>query len=134
MATAAPWVFLVFVVGFAAYRLSLVIAKRYSAYKAFVQVMIAALFYILLAGPMVPGAPVPTLGQQLVSHDAQVRALAAEVAGFRADRTAAPRLVELLEDGTPAVRTAAHDALVRLNGGRDLGGPEASTAWRAQFP
>jgi HEAT repeat protein len=59
-----------------------------------------------------------------------VRALAAEVAGYRGD--AAQPLVKLLSDPSPEVRQAAHDALVKLNGGTDLGA--AAEAWEKRFP
>ena len=49
----APWIFLVFVVGFAAYRFALVAANRYSAFKAFFQIFVAAIFFMLL----LPGSP-----------------------------------------------------------------------------
>ena len=133
----APWLFLVFVVGFAAYRLALVAAKRYSAFKAFFQIFVAALFFLLL---LLPGSPFRSrradtaapLAALLKDPDAKVRALAAEVAGYRRDTSTAQLLVILLADPEPAVRDQAHDALVRLNEGGDLGA--AIPAWKERFP
>jgi hypothetical protein len=49
---AAPWVFLVFMLCFAVYRLALVQAKKYPAFKAFFQVGVGVLFFmLLLPGP-----------------------------------------------------------------------------------
>ena len=62
LASSAPWLFLVFAVGFAAYRLALVMARRYSPFKAFLQIALAALFFMLLLMPLAgvgrAGAPV----------------------------------------------------------------------------
>ena len=131
----APWVFLVFVIGFAAYRFALVAAGRYSAFKAFFQIFIAVLFFLLL---LMPGSPFVIHGPSTVSlavllkdADPKVRALAAEVAGFRRDTGAIPLLVTLLEDPDPAVRAQAHGALVRLNEGGDLG--TDSQPWKERF-
>lgn len=135
---AAPWVFLAFAVGFAAYRLALVMAKRYSAFKAFLQLAIMASFFMLLLGG--GGAAVSVAGpltQALADVDPRVRALAAELVGYRQELTSAARLVELLRDATPEVRAAAHGALVRLNAGSDLGpGTDDASrqAWRERFP
>jgi HEAT repeat protein len=60
-----------------------------------------------------------------------VRALAARAAGLELDQASAPALVSLLEDPAPEVRMAARQALVRLNGGADLG-PSVS-AWKERF-
>lgn len=143
LARVAPWIFLAFAVGFAGYRFALVAARRYSPFKAFFQVLMAALFFMLLlwpgrsAGPAGgPGGAASTLSAALASPDAEKRALAAELAGFRADRSAALTLVKLLEDPDAAVRTAAHDALVRLNAGSDLGAADdaaARAAWQERF-
>lgn len=139
----APWLFLLFAIGFSVYRLALVFARRYRAYKAFVQIGIAGLFAVLLLGPQL-GATVPStpravgpLAQALSDADAQTRALAAEVAGFRHDLAQGPALVRLLSDASGEVRLAAHDALVRLNDGADLGPAEsadARAAWKGRFP
>jgi hypothetical protein len=131
----APWAFLAFAVGFAAYRLALVMAKRYSAFKAFTQILVAAMFFMLLLLPNL-GQPVRTeaasVGALLTDPDPRLRALSAEVVGYRQTVSEAPRLVSLLTDPAPAVREAAHGALVRLNAGADLGtdpGP-----WKERFP
>jgi len=132
----APWVFLVFVVGFAAYRFALVTAGRYSAFKAFFQIFVAVLFFLLLLLPNSPfvkrGAASAPLATSLKDPDSRVRALAAEVAGYRRDVASVPLLVILLKDPDPEVREQAHDALVRLNEGGDLGTEPA--AWQERFP
>ena len=123
--------------GFGAYRIALVVARRYSPFKAFFQLFVAALFFMLLllgrAQPHVSAGGLP----HLFGHrDATVRALAAEVAGFRGERAQGPGLVELLADDNAEVRRAAHDALVRLNAGVDLGSADdlaARTAWKERF-
>ena len=130
----APWAFLAFAIGFSAYRLALVAAKRYSAFKAFAQIVVAALFFMLLLFPQVvrPSDAVSAPAALLSDRDPKVRALAAEVVGWRQSIVDAPRLIGLLSDSNDAVRVAAHDALVRLNAGADLGAqPEA---WKARFP
>ena len=130
----APWLFLVFVVGFAAYRFALVAAGRYSAFKAFFQIFLAALFFMMLlpGSPLAAKAPSAPLTMLLVDPDPRLRGLAAEVAGYRHDREAAPGLLRLLTDPDPSVREQAHAALVRLNDGSDLG--EAAAAWQERFP
>jgi HEAT repeats len=69
----------------------------------------------------------------LRSSDPRVRALAAEVAGNRAAARYAADLVDRLDDGDPAVRAAAHAAIVRLFG-QDVSpgeeGPAAQRKWR----
>ena len=127
--------FLAFVIGFAAYRIALVTAGRYSAFKAFFQIFVAVLFFLLLLVPGSPfaghstSAPLPAL---LRDPDARVRALAAEVAGFRRDASTAKLLMILLVDPDPLVRAQAHDALVRLNEGGDLG--TELPPWQERFP
>ena len=130
----APWIFLVFVVGFAAYRFALVAAHRYSAFKAFFQIFIAALFFMMLlpGSPLVNRPKAASLTGLLADPDARVRSLAAEVAGWRRDQEAAKSLVRLLDDPDPAVREQAHGALVRLNEGADLG--STSKEWKDRFP
>jgi HEAT repeats len=130
---AGPWLFLVFALGFSIYRIALVAAKRYSPFKAFIQIFLAALFFLTLLFPHAPQAT-PQQGAELLGHgDARVRAVAAEVIGWRNDQTRAHSLVPLLNDANPDVRTAAHDALVRLNGGVDLSASDEK-AWGARFP
>ncbi len=138
LAQTGPWVFLAFTVGFAAYRIALVSARRYSAFKAFIQIGMAALFFMLLIMPnALPGLPVSGPGSQvelsalLADSNARVRALAAEVAGFRGEKGSAPALTKLLSDAEPSVRAAAHQALVRLNAGADLG--TTSADWEGRF-
>jgi hypothetical protein len=130
----APWLFLVFVVGFAAYRFALVAAGRYSAFKAFFQIFLAALFFMMLlpGSPLAARSPAPSLVALLADPDARVRGLAAEVAGYRRDRASAGGLIGLLDDRDPAVREQAHAALVRLNDGSDVG--PGAAAWKERFP
>lgn len=125
---AAPWLFLVFAAGFAVYRVSLVAARRYSPFKAFIQVFLAALFFLLLLFPKVEPADTTLLAHP----DAHVRALAAEVTGWRGEVAQAPALVRLLEDPEPQVRDAAHAALIKLNAGVDLG--TSAAEWGKRFP
>ena len=130
VARIAPWIFLVFALGFSTYRIALVAARRYSPFKAFIQMFLAALFFLLLLFPRVEG---PLDENPLLLHrDDRVRAQAAEVTGWRGDQTQGPALVKLLADPSPAVRAAAHDALVKLNGGVDLG--QTADAWGKRFP
>jgi hypothetical protein len=140
----APWVFLAFAVGFSIYRLSLVAVRRYSAFKALSQILVAALFFMLLLLPRVGSQAVAPVdpAAALADRDPRVRALAAEVLGWRQATSAGSALVRLLSDDHPTVRTAAHQALVRLNGGVDLGGAsetlpiddQAVGRWKARFP
>lgn len=129
---AAAWIFLAFAIGFAAYRAALVAVRRYSPFKAFLQVLIAALFFMLLLFP-VAKAPVKPMGPHaLLAHrDPSVRALAAKVIGLEDDRSGGSELVGLLADPSGEVRQAAHASLVRLNGGADLGPQPA--AWKERF-
>ncbi len=132
----------VFIVGYAAYRLVLVRAGRYTAGKALVQVAVMFLVLGVVAGialrPADPGAPGQaevSLARALASADPDVRALGAEVARHRTREQAlevAPRLSDLLDDPAPEVRRQAHAALVALAGG-DVGGegPGAAARWRA---
>lgn len=133
VARIAPWLFLVFALGFAVYRVALVAARRYSPFKAFFQIFLAALFFLLL---LAPNAPLKPQAEGLLGHaDPRVRAMAAENAGWRKDATAAAALVDALGDPDATVRAAAHDALVKLNDGADLGPADtARDAWKARFP
>src|SRR2546430_13607723 len=88
---AAPAIFAVFLVVFAIYRFALVRAKRYPAATGLFQVGLGALIWVLLLpgtrqkmAPPYEADEVPAL---LSSADPRVRALAAEVAGYRADRS-----------------------------------------------
>jgi hypothetical protein len=130
--------FLAFLIGFSLYRLRLVQARKYPAFKAFFQVGVGLLFLTLL----LPGAKSQyAVGQRgipelLSDADPAVRALAAEVAAYRADGTGyGALLVGVLQDPDPRVREQAHRSLVRLNG-KDLGPPEdaqAIKAWGERF-
>ncbi len=143
-ARSAPWVFLIFAIGFAAYRFALVAVKRYSAFKAFFQVAITAVFFLLLlpGGPVTPAVSTPNaVGDMmglLADPDARVRALAAELARYRpATPETAHMLVGVLTDTDPHVRTLAHESLVSLNSGQDLGDGRDRTsrdAWGKRFP
>lgn len=129
----APWLFLVFGLGFSIYRVALVAARRYSPFKAFIQIFLAALFFLLLLLPGAAGiVPVRTTDTLLVHSDPRVRAQAAEVLGWRGDVSNAKGLIAALNDPDQDVRTAAHQALVKLNHGTDLG--SSTEAWGAAFP
>lgn len=137
IARLAPWLFLVFALGFSIYRVALVAARRYSPFKAFIQIFLAALFFMLLLAPQGPLAAAGNADSLVTHPDARVRALQAEVTGLRGDVAGAPSLVKALVDGDPAVRTAAHAALIKLNAGVDLGSPDdaaAREAWGKRFP
>ena len=130
----APTLFAVFLVVFAVYRLALVRAKKYPAATGLFQVGLGALIWVILlpgtrmkiARTRGPADQVPAL---LGSPDPRVRALAAEVAGFRQGGARyAAGLIERLDDADPHVREVSHAALVRL-AGTDAG-PDAA-AWRA---
>jgi hypothetical protein len=135
-AAAAPVLFAVFLVVFAVYRLALVRAKKYPAATGLFQIGLGALVWVLL----LPGTR-QRIGREqgdevqvlMRSSDARVRALAAELAGYRGDARYASDLLERLDDGDPAVRRAAHASLVRLLGtdvtpGEE--GPAARQKWR----
>lgn len=125
---------------FAAYRYLLVRAGQYGAGKALVQLGILVLVVGIVGGASLDryraaqvAAPVD-LARALASADPATRALAAEVVRHRPRAVALPhaeRLVTLLEDPSPEVRTQAHRSLVALYGD-DVGvGPEAAKRWRA---
>ena len=137
---AAPWVFLAFVICFALYRLQLVRARRYPAFKAFFQIGAALLFFTLLlpsAQQRYVAREDTGLGALLLHEDPRVRQLAAEVARHREEGARhAPALVRTLRDSDARVRAEAHRSLVKL-AGEDLGSPEqpaALDAWEARFP
>lgn len=130
VAVSAPYLFLLFAVGFAGYRFALVAAGRYSAFKAFFQVGVAAVFFMLLmrpTGAFAPRAgalPAPTASIATLLHDPHptVRALAAELARHRPQSPEVTRaLIAALGDADPTVREQAHASLVQLNSGVDLG-------------
>jgi len=135
----APLLFLVFLVSFAAYRLVLVRARKYPASKALFQIGAAALFLPLLL-PTAKSrydAPVDDLEVLLTDDNPQVRAVTAEVIGYRADGVRyAPLLLKALKDPDAKVRDEAHHSLVRL-AGEDLGpgqSEEERQAWEKRFP
>ena len=134
-----PFVFGVFVALFASYRFALVRSRKYPSFKAFYQVGLAVVVFLLLLpsarasyGPLRPG-----LGADLVDNNARVRALAAEVVRHRPDAARyAPALVTALEDEDPDVRLEAHRSLVQI-AGLDLGSPDdvgAIKRWRQRYP
>ena len=129
----APTLFATFLVVFAVYRFALVRAKKYPAAIGFFQVGLGALIWVMLlpstrqkfAPPARAGDDV---GMLMSSPDARVRALAAELAGFRGKAGYVGQLIDRLDDPDQAVRQRAHGALLRLSG-TDLGA--APEAWRA---
>ncbi len=137
-----PALLALFIAGYAAYRIALVRAGRYTAGKALVQVAVMLLVLGVVAGVAFvppegagPGQATVDLARPLASSDPDVRALAAEVARHRPPEQAlavAERLADLLDDPAPEVRRQAHASLVAL-AGRDVGGegPGAATRWRA---
>lgn len=136
----APYVFLAFLVCFAVYRLVLVRARKYSAFKAFFQIGAAAIFFMLL----LPGARGTYMEEEdddllLLIQDANptVRAAAAELARHRSNAAVyGASLARALRDPDPKVRTQAHRSLVAITG-EDLGGPDqegAKEAWEKRFP
>ncbi len=135
----APSLFLVFLVCFALYRFVLVRAKKYPASKAFFQIGMATLFLTLLlpAAKNRYDAPVDDLEVLLTDDNPRVRAMAAEVIGYRADGAKhAAFLVKALRDPETRVREQAHRSLVRL-AGEDLGTGETEPerqAWERRFP
>jgi hypothetical protein len=139
VARSAPWVFLVFALGFAVYRFALVAAKRYSAFKALFQVAVTAVFFLVLlpGGPVNPSIPSGASRQNLVGllqdPDPRVRALAAELARYRpGGPEVAHALVGALGDSDADVRQVAHETLVQFNAGQDLG--STPDAWGKRFP
>ncbi|HWE24557.1 MAG TPA: HEAT repeat domain-containing protein [Myxococcales bacterium] len=133
-AAAAPILFAIFLVVFAVYRLALVRAKKYPAATGLFQIGLGALVWVLL----LPGSrqrighdPGDEVQVLMRASDPRVRALAAEVAGWRGDTARyASDLVELLDDTEPDVGRAAHRALVRLAGTDASPGEEGSVAQR----
>ena len=127
-----PTLFATFLVVFAIYRYALVRAKKYPAAIGFFQVGLGALIWVMLLPSTRQKFSSPE-GEDEVrvlmsSPDARVRALAAELAGFRGQAGYAGQLIDRLDDPDSAVRARAHAALVRL-AGADLGATPA--AWRA---
>ncbi|MBX5482171.1 MAG: hypothetical protein IRZ16_10100 [Myxococcaceae bacterium] len=139
VAKAAPWVFLAFIVCFAAYRLALVRAGKYSAFKAFFQIGAACLFFVLLlpAKSYRTAPPEDPLAELMMDSNPHVRALAAEVARSRPDgHKYGSLLVRAMKDPDPEVREQAHRSLVVLTG-TDLGAPDTEGAiqkWGERYP
>ncbi|HEY8211213.1 MAG TPA: HEAT repeat domain-containing protein [Myxococcaceae bacterium] len=137
----APWAFLAFVAAFAGYRLVLVRAGRYPAFKAFAQIAAGVLFFtLLLPGTWRPAAVAATsedVAVLLRDSEVRVRRLAAEVARHRPGDAATLRaLAAALGDEDPVVRAEAHRSLVALTG-TDLGDPEGEAgrrAWQERYP
>lgn len=129
-----------FICGYAVYRLTLVRAGRYPSGKALAQVGLMVLALVLVGGlalePVPPAPQEGRLERGLRSGSADVRALAAELARYRAVdrvRPLVPLLLRLLDDPDPEVRREAHTTLVAITG-EDLGdGEGASARWRARF-
>jgi hypothetical protein len=134
-----PFVFAAFIVCFAVYRFGLANARKYPASKAFFQVGLAVVvFLLLLPSGRAPYAVTGTgLDEALVDPNPRTRALAAELARYRPEGAHyVAALVAALSDPDLTVRTQAHASLVRLTG-VDLGSPEdpaALEAWRRRFP
>ena len=135
-----PFVFGTFVALFAAYRFVLVRSRKYPSFKAFYQVGLAVVVFLLLlpsARASYGSLPGPGLAADLSDSNARVRALAAEVVRHRPDAARyASSLVTALEDEDPEVRVQAHRSLVQV-AGVDLGSPEVPGAiqrWRERFP
>lgn len=135
-----PGLLAAFICAYAVYRLALVRAGRYPPGKALAQLGLMVLALLLVAGVAFDPAPLAPqrgrLERGLRSGNADVRALAAELARYRAAdrvRPLVPVLVELLDDRDPEVRREARASLVAITG-EDLGeGEGASARWRARF-
>ena len=139
LGAAAPWLFLAFAALFSTYRWVLIQRRKYPAFKGLFQIGVAVLFFMLLSPwANLPQEPaVDRVARLLGDSRPEVRALAAEVAGSRADGIRyGSRLVRGLKDPDPEVRDQAHRSLVRL-AGTDLGPPNepaAVEAWTQRFP
>lgn len=136
-----PVVLLVlFIGGYATYRYTLVRAGHYPAGKALVRVGALVLLTGAIAGIALdrpaPRRPVAglDLATPLSAADPLARALASEVVRHRPRAEAlghVPRLIALLDDASPQVRSEAHASLVAL-AGQDVGeGSGAADRWRA---
>lgn len=141
-ALALPAVLLgLFIVGYAAYRFTLVRAGRYPAGKALVQVGLMLLVLGVVGSVILDRArpaPGPTkrvdFTRMLASPDPEARAMAAELLRHRPRDVATPhveRLCQLVEDPAADVRREAHATLVQL-AGKDAGGEGAGAGdrWR----
>lgn len=129
----APTLFAIFLAIFTVYRFALMRAKKYPAATGMFQIGLGALIWVLLLpstrqriAPLAGAADeVPAL---LTAPDPRVRAVAVEVAGYRADVKYVPGLIDRLDDADERVRSRARAALVRM-AGADAG--EDADAWRA---
>jgi len=131
-----------FIGGYATYRFALVRAGHYPAGKALVRVAVLVLLTVAITGIALdrpaPRSPVTGLGlaAPLGGADPVARALACELVRHRPRAEAlghVPRLVALLDDPSPQVRSEAHASLVAL-AGLDVGaGPGAADRWRAHW-
>ncbi|HEX4385262.1 MAG TPA: HEAT repeat domain-containing protein [Myxococcales bacterium] len=136
---AAPAVFLLFVAVFAVYRFALVRARKYPAMTALFQVGLSALIWVLLLPStrqkIVPRHIIDDVPALFSSADPRVRALAAEVAGYRPDGVKyVEGLIERLNDADARVRERARSSLQRLAGLDAAPGEEGKPAvekWRA---
>ena len=139
MRWAAPAVFAIFLVVFAVYRFALVRAKRYPAMTGLFQVGLTALIWVLLLPStrqkIVPRHIIDDVPALFSSADPRVRALAAEVAGYRPDGTHyAESLIGHLNDADARVRERARSSLQRLAGMDAAPGEEGKAAvekWQA---
>jgi HEAT repeats len=124
---------------FSAYRLKLVRAGKYGAFKGFFQIGAALLFFTLLLPSARNRYEEQKEGLQALLQDSnpEVRALAAEVARHRPEgKGYVGALVRCLRDPDTGVRQECHRSLVALTG-QDLGppaDPAALRAWEARYP
>ena len=132
---AAPALFGIFLVVFAVYRVALIRGGRYPAAVGLFQIGLGALIWVLL----LPGtrSRISESGQSddvaalMTASDPRVRALAAEVAGTRADGSRyAEALIDRLSDGDVRVRETSRRSLVRIIGGDPAEGKEGDAAIR----
>lgn len=129
----APTIFAIFLAIFTVYRFALMRARKYPVAVGLFQVGLGALIWVLLLPSTRPKIAPPSLSADdvpalMASPDPRVRALAVEVAGYRADGPRyVPELIDRLADADAAVREKAHAALVRL-AGTDAG--REPDAWR----
>lgn len=133
---AAPAIFAVFLVVFSVYRLLLVRAKKYPAATGLFQIGLGALIWVLLLPgarqKIVPAAMPDDVIALLSSPDVRVRALAAEVAGYRSEGAAyTAALIDRLADADAHVRDRARSSLVRILGTDPAPGEQGAAAQEA---
>ena len=133
----APTLFAIFLIVFAIYRFALVRAKKYPAATGLFQVGLGALIWVLLLPGTRQKLERPAPGAEddvavlMMSPDARVRAVAAELAGHRPGASKyAAQLIDRLDDNDATVRSRAHDSLVHIFGADAGMSPEA---WRARI-